>query len=427
MSLLIKHANVIDGAGNTSQPRDIFIANGKIVAIAPTLSVRATALVDAAGGYLAPGIIDTAYGVEHVDPVVSVPTQDHIARYGITTLVTPLHLDGYATRPLRINIMPIATEKGVGIENRDRGFHFSLHPHESNRSQLTKYAEFLKNQGEGSSGPISIGVHTASRAPHFFEEFRRWVKKITAPVVVHGPIRWPKKDEDDFYAVKNPKGISIFASREFFPDWLVQHMKKTRSTTPLKDQWNIRRIATQVGDIHPASLYVFFSRQHPYWNGLSIEEIAKRMECSPVDVVTKIAVSSVGEALLASYEDQSALTIEEFSKNPEKIIVSTGALAPSITQDFLVDTFTVKNKPGRTFEFLKDASTDIRTKMIAAMSFIPARIFGLKNRGMIAPGYIADMQLFDPSFRLRSVFVGGECISGEHVNASARPGVLLTR
>ena len=81
-------------------------------------------------------------------------------------------------------------------------------------------------------------------------------------------------------------------------------------------------------------------------------------------------------------------------------------------------------------------------EMIRKMTSLSAAHVGLSNRGLVKPGYIADLVLFDPltitdkatiedpkqlSEGITGVWVNGERVWGDGSATSARPGVLVSR
>lgn len=58
LDLLIKNGLIFDGLGSTPMQCDIGIQNGKIVAIASSLTSNAPQVVDASGLWVTPGFID---------------------------------------------------------------------------------------------------------------------------------------------------------------------------------------------------------------------------------------------------------------------------------------------------------------------------------------------------------------------------------
>ncbi len=84
--LLIRNAHVVDGTGNPWYRADVGVKNGSIAAIGNLASKTATKSVDAAGKILAPGFIDSHTHIE--GGIDKNPRADNFLRDGVTTVIT---------------------------------------------------------------------------------------------------------------------------------------------------------------------------------------------------------------------------------------------------------------------------------------------------------------------------------------------------
>jgi dihydroorotase len=95
IDLLLKNGHVIDPANNINAQLDVAIADGKIVKVAPDISTdKAKKVIDAAGLYICPGLIDIHTHVfvgskpdTFADGILSLSPDDFTFRAGITTVV----------------------------------------------------------------------------------------------------------------------------------------------------------------------------------------------------------------------------------------------------------------------------------------------------------------------------------------------------
>jgi dihydroorotase len=88
--LLLKNGHVIDGLNNIDAKMDVAIANGKIARVEHDINpALAAKVVDVAGHYVTPGIIDIHLHVYHTrEPEgLSVMADSHSFRSGVTTMV----------------------------------------------------------------------------------------------------------------------------------------------------------------------------------------------------------------------------------------------------------------------------------------------------------------------------------------------------
>lgn len=83
--LLIKNARVVDGAGNPWFRADVAVKDGRVVRVGRALAGAARQVVNAEGLVLAPGFIDVH---AHTEDIFSHPDAENFIRMGVTTLIT---------------------------------------------------------------------------------------------------------------------------------------------------------------------------------------------------------------------------------------------------------------------------------------------------------------------------------------------------
>ena len=84
--LIIKNGRVLDGTGNSWFRADIAIKDGRIIGIGKLDSLSSTQSIDAAGRIVAPGFIDVHTHIEGEESVN--PTADNFILDGVTTVIT---------------------------------------------------------------------------------------------------------------------------------------------------------------------------------------------------------------------------------------------------------------------------------------------------------------------------------------------------
>jgi len=82
--LVLRNGRVIDGTGHPAFHADVAVKDGRIVAVARNLPGRGTEEVDIAGLHLAPGFIDVH---THAENIASHSAAENFLRMGVTTLV----------------------------------------------------------------------------------------------------------------------------------------------------------------------------------------------------------------------------------------------------------------------------------------------------------------------------------------------------
>ena len=86
VDILIRNGFVIDGTGGNGFSGDIAVKDGKIVAIAPKLTLQADREVDAAGKTVIPGLIDPHVHEEYVCLIDG--DMELFMRQGVTTCLS---------------------------------------------------------------------------------------------------------------------------------------------------------------------------------------------------------------------------------------------------------------------------------------------------------------------------------------------------
>lgn len=84
--ILIKNGRVVDGTGNSWIYSDVLIKDGKILAVGKLGQVSATKTLDANGMFIAPGFIDVHTHIEGDE--LQNPTADNFIYDGVTTVIT---------------------------------------------------------------------------------------------------------------------------------------------------------------------------------------------------------------------------------------------------------------------------------------------------------------------------------------------------
>lgn len=137
--------------------------------------------------------------------------------------------------------------------------------------------------------------------------------------------------------------------------------------------------------------------------GKSLEELGELRQCQPVDVIFDLLLEERGQVNVLEF-NQSEENLRRNLNHPLAIIISDG--------------FYVKGRPhprlhGTFPELLGNLSRDRGwlplTTAIHKITGFPAERFGLRERGFLREGYIADVTVFDPeTIRSRATYTDPE-------------------
>jgi N-acyl-D-amino-acid deacylase len=180
-------------------------------------------------------------------------------------------------------------------------------------------------------------------------------------------------------------------------------------------------------------VFITWSKSMPEANGKDLMDLAKQYDLPVDDLIDKL--QPAGAVYFCMLEED----VQTVMKYKQTMIGSDGLFFDVHPHPRLWGTF-----PRVLGKYTREEGTLTLTDAIRKMTSLPALTYGLHQRGNIAPGYFADITLFDPNtiidtatFELptspaagiKSVFVNGKLVyDGSQFKATAqRPGQLLTR
>jgi N-acyl-D-amino-acid deacylase len=86
MTLLIKNVQIVGGAKEFPEPRDVFVSDDRISAIGAFPNKKADVTLDGQGAYLSPGFIDVNTDSDHYLTLFDHPSQEDFIKQGVTTI-----------------------------------------------------------------------------------------------------------------------------------------------------------------------------------------------------------------------------------------------------------------------------------------------------------------------------------------------------
>jgi N-acyl-D-amino-acid deacylase len=187
----------------------------------------------------------------------------------------------------------------------------------------------------------------------------------------------------------------------------------------------------------PAAVQIAFFRPDPSLEGRRLGEIAKMRGVSPERAALEMIAE--GGASIVSF-NMSEDDIEHIMLRPYTMTSSDGGLV-SLTSG--------KPHPRNYGAFSRKLSRYVRERRVVGLEFairsmtsLPAAVFGLRDRGVIREGAVADLAIFDPatvedratytdphqlSTGMAYVLVNGVPVIDNGTFTSAMPGVVLRK
>ena len=197
-----------------------------------------------------------------------------------------------------------------------------------------------------------------------------------------------------------------------------------------EDPIDVARGLADVGGA--ANITIVSCRAHPEYEFKTMEEIAKQEKIAPVDLYMKIVRDGGAGVVAHSMKDSD---MEVFYRQPWVMVSSDGGIGSRHPRG----AGTYPRVLGR---YVRELHWLTLTEAIRKMTSLPAARFKLRDRGLLRPGFKADLVLFDPdrivdraTFRepqlisegVRRVFVNGEEVWVDGKVTGSRPGRALRR
>jgi N-acyl-D-amino-acid deacylase len=179
------------------------------------------------------------------------------------------------------------------------------------------------------------------------------------------------------------------------------------------------------------------------WDGKSLASIAEEMGCSVPETVLEIIRKSRGTASVIIF----SMCEEDICQVIQHPTVMIGSDGSALTFDGKLATGKPHPRNYGTFprvisEYVRGKHTISLENAINKMTWLPAKRLGIFQRGLIAPGFYADLVLFDPdkikdqatyqfpqqkSAGITTVMVNGESVVENGIITGNRPGMVLRR
>ncbi len=496
---IIRGARVVDGTGNAWFRADVGVTDGRIAAIGDLSRRTARRSVEAANRVLAPGFIDVHTHVE--DVVEKVPRGDNFLLNGVTTIVTGncgssrVELEEWFADleklGLGLNLASLVGHNSVrrkvmGSANR------AATPEEITQMQALVERAMRAGAVGFSTGLIYIpGTYASTEevvelaraagrsggvyASHMRDEGERVLEAIEEAARVGREAGMPvqlshfKIDNRNLWGSSDKSIALVERFRSEGVDVVVDQYPYDRSSTGLaitlpawaladgdekikerlKDPASRRRIAKEMEDLlrtkgHPDYSYAMVAAFKPdrSLEGKTISEINQqrgRPKTVAAEIETVLEIMEQGGAQMV-YHSMSMDDVDRILRYPNTAVASDGGIRE----------FGVGVPHPRSYGtnarvlalFVRERGTLTVEEAVRRMTSLPARTFGLRDRGLIREGMVADLVLFDPqrvqdkatfqqphqySEGFDLVMVNGAAIVENGKLAETRPGKIIRR
>ncbi len=468
-SFLVVGARVADGAGGPLRVTNVRVAAGYVSEMGDLEAREAETVVDGKGRVLAPGFIDvhnhSTTGLAREPLAVSQISQ------GITSLLvgqdggSPLpigeYLDARRAAPSSVNVATCIGHASVRSKVMGEDYKRKARPDE------IKQMEELVDQG------FKDGALCLSSGLEYEVGGYATVEEVIALAKVAGRRR-------GFYIshIRDEAGLTLEAMTELVAigERASVAVQNTHVKVGTAGVWGKARDALRIFDSARRRGLDITADCYPWdaWSSTILVLIPNKKYDDPASVARGLAdVGGARNVMITSYEKDRSYEFKnmaeiaaaagitpvdlfiEIAKNGGASVVAKSMMDEDIRAFYAWPWTMVSSDGGIEYRHPRGAGTFPRVlgrfvrergwltleEAIRKMTSLPAWRLGLKDRGKVVPGYVADLVLFDPltvidnatftePFRLSTgiekVWVGGQLVWSEGKPAGARPGRVLS-
>ncbi len=452
--LLIRDARIVDGAGNPWIRGDVAVRDGKIAAMGRLPRAHAANVIDAAGDIVAPGFIDIHNHSRR--SILDVPDSQNFVRQGVTTVVegndgsSPVPLEPFFEKVIAakttLNYASFIGHGSVRAEvvgNDDR----TATPEEM--SEMRRLVEQGMRQGAfglssglfyvpGAFAPTEEVVELAQVAArhggmyisHMRNEADGLLESVAETIrigeegglptqLTHhkavGPPNWGKTAESlkmvdaarargvDATIDQYPYTASHTGTAALFPKWaqaggrpkLLERLDDAETRQRIKDEVaEIIRIDRGGGDPKNVQFSICdFDRE------LDGKTLADATRDKGREVTFESAAETAIEIQIAGgcravYHTMVEDDVARVMAHPATMIASDGGVTPfgeGVPHPRYYGTF-----PRVLGRYVRELKTLRLEDAVRKMTSLPAQRLGLFDRGLIRPGMVADLVIFNP-------------------------------
>jgi N-acyl-D-amino-acid deacylase len=496
--ILIKQARIADGTGNPWYYSDVAIKDGLIVKVEPLIQGKAKQVIDARNRILTPGFIDVHAHAENVFELSS----ERFIRMGVTTLITGncgssvTAVDSFLTLTNQKHIpLNIATLIGHNSVRRLVMGEGSRQPTTAELAQMEKvvekamqegavgfstgliyvpgtyaktdevialakaaskyggiYASHIRNEGNGVIEAIreAIQIGETARMPVEISHFKIASKAL-----------WGSSDQTlNLVSEARRKGLQVTVdqyaytasstrlSSNLIPSWVLAggfENAKYRITQPDTLKTIVEDMKSEMGErSHTDYSYAVVAnfKSDTTYNGKSIPQVTFQVKGdSTLDNQIQVILDMylAGDAQMV-YHSMSEPDVEHIMQEPFTMIASDAG--PGNLGVGVPHPRGYGNNARVLARYVREKKLIPFEDAIRKMSSLPAQTFGLKNRGLIREGYVADVLLVDENLvtdqatfeqphqyatGIEYVIVNGQLVISENKLTGNMPGVSIRK
>jgi N-acyl-D-amino-acid deacylase len=454
--IVIRSGQVLDGTGNPWLVADVAIAGGRVAAIGALGAVEAATVIDGTGLVVAPGFIDVHthadreiveqpaaanYLLQGVTTVVGgncggsrLPLAEHFARVEATGIALNFasfvghntvrrKVMGNDDRPPSAEELEkmqalVRQEMAAGALGLSTGLNYLpgrfsateevIALARATRPYRAVYTTHMRNQGEEIRASVEEAVRIGREAGVVVQiSHIKLADELVwgMPQLILEPVEAARAAGLEVYLDQYPYTATSSGLLSSFPGWAVaggQEALKERLKDP-EQYARIRaavikdRFTSQRGIFRPAMILIATDRNHPEYQGKSLEQILRLLGREPTvenaaDLFIQLQVEDDPQGVFFQMDEADVATL---MRHPLTMIASDGAVqVPGEGRPHPRSYGTFPRVMGR---YVREQRVLALADAVRRMTSLPAQAMGFLDRGVLRPGMAADVVVFDPA------------------------------
>ncbi len=484
MSLLIRNVEILGRAAGVPQRGDVFISGSRISAIGNFPHKKAGEIIDGQGMYLGPGFIDVHPHADHLYALVHEPAQKMLLGQGITTIIggqdglslAPLiygsleAMGDWSGIDRNVNwhrlkdLFGILTKRGLGVNFGTLvGYSTIRHdlaghrPSRLTRSELNVFGNELSRALEdgalglsmsGSSWvnaeakflaeylghhqvfDLSVAYDEEEALPEFLELVRKtsFLPVVSLPAPRRSETEAFKRNMQRLSAVAHaehlhleisPTGLEIRPLLSFLPLWLRTKARE-EIVASLRDEWQRSKILPQLPEFSSGDTYIFQSPGQEALTGMSLRDFMTSLEIEDErEAILRLMLITDLRALLM-FEDINSDLLFRGAIHPLSVPGLRSLSVETEHRPKIMHAAISESAAMRFLNMAKDTKAISLNTAVHKITALPAKVYGLKDRGVIGEGNFADLVGFKDG-QVKFTIVNGKTAfkDGDFGNVSA--------